>query len=128
MVHWFLCHYYHFLESKLHPATSGLSDLPYSFYSSKQCFFPKDLCCSLHLISSASLSIFSMSLLGLQLQLEQPQLVTSSRSFSLLALVQCNCLPFLFFQLNALVPRNSNINKVTLSFSFYNTTMPSLLC
>ena len=56
--------------------------------------FAKALCYSLHLISSVSLSIFSISLLGLQLQLEQPQLVTSSRSFSLPVLVHCNCLSF----------------------------------
>ena len=47
-----------------------------------------------HLISSASLSIFSMSLLGFQLQLEQPQLVTSYRPYSLPVLNYCNFLPF----------------------------------
>ena len=72
--------------------------------------FAKALYYSLHLTSSASLSIFLMSLLGFQLQLEQPQFEISSRSFSLLALVRCNCLYFLFFQLNPFVPRHSNIN------------------
>ena len=56
--------------------------------------FAKALCYSLCLTSPASLSIFLMSLLGLQLQLEQPQLETSSRSFSLPVLIRCNCLSF----------------------------------
>ena len=47
--------------------------------------FAKALCYSLCLTSPASLSIFLMSLLGLQLQLKQPQLETSSRSFSVLS-------------------------------------------
>ena len=76
------------------------------------------LCYFLVATFSASISIFSMSLLGLQLQPEQPQLVTSSRSFSLLILVHSNFYLFLFFQLNPFVPRHNNINQVTLSSSF----------
>ena len=56
--------------------------------------FEKALCYSLCLTSSASLSIFSMLLLGLQLQLKQPQLEASSRSFSLPIFVRCNYLSF----------------------------------
>ena len=56
--------------------------------------FAKALYYSLHLTFSASLSMFLMSLLRLQLQLEQSQLVTSSRSFSLPILVRYNCLSF----------------------------------
>ena len=62
--------------------------------------FAKALYCSLHITSSASLSIFSVSLLGLQLQLEQPQLETSSRSFLLPILLP---IFFLFFQLSPFV-------------------------
>ena len=56
--------------------------------------FANVLCCSLCLTSPPSLSIFLMSLLGPQLQLKQPQLETSSRSFSLPVLIRCNCLSF----------------------------------
>ena len=82
--------------------------------------FAKALCYSLCLTSAASLSIFLMSLLGLQLQLEQPQLETSSRFFLRPLLIRCNCLSFsvLSTQLNPFVPRHWNINKVALSFIF----------
>ena len=56
--------------------------------------FVKALCYSLHLISSASFSIFLMSFIELQLQLEQPRPMTSSRSFSISRLINCNCIPF----------------------------------
>ena len=64
--------------------------------------FAKALYYSLHQTSSAtSLSVFSVLLIGLQLQLEQPIIYL-----------------FLFFQLNLFVPRHSSINKVILSFGF----------
>ena len=56
--------------------------------------FAKALCYSLRLTSSASLSIFSMLLLGLQLQLKQSQHEASSRSFLLPIFVHCNYLSF----------------------------------
>ena len=56
--------------------------------------FAKALCYSLCLTSAASLSVFLMSLLGLQLQLEQLQLETSSRSFSLPILIRYNFISF----------------------------------
>ena len=56
--------------------------------------FAKALCYPLHLTSSPSLSVFMISLLGLQLQLEQPQFVANSRFFSLSILFHCNYLSF----------------------------------
>ena len=47
--------------------------------------FAKVLCYSLRLTSSASLSIFLVSLLGLQLELEQPQLETVPDLFHFLS-------------------------------------------
>ena len=56
--------------------------------------FAKALCYSLRLTSPASPLFVFMSLPGLQLQLEQLQIETSSRSFSLPVLICCNCLSF----------------------------------
>ena len=89
--------------------------------------------------SSASPSIFLMSLLGLQLQMEQPQLVTSLRFFYsqilfslsqilLSTITRVTCL-FLFFQLNPFVARHISINKVIVSFNFVQCSFirPSVL-
>ena len=84
---------------------------------------------SLHLTSSANISIFSVSLLEPQLQLEIPKLETSSRSVLLLVLVYCNCLFFPVLSIQSFCPRHSNINKVTHFFSFvqHNYVRPSML-
>ena len=91
--------------------------------------FAKALYYFLHLTSSASLPIFSMSLLELQLKLEQAQLETSSRSFLLPVLVHCNCLSFPVLSTQCFVLRHSSINKVTLSFNLvqHNYVRSSLL-
>ena len=80
--------------------------------------FAKALYYPLNLTSLVILSSFSMSPLGPQLQLEQLQFKKSSRSFSLLVLVRCNCSSFPVLSTKLFCPRHSNINKMTLSFSF----------
>ena len=81
--------------------------------------FGKVLGYSLHLTSWASLSILSMSLLGLWLQLKQSQLVTISRSSF------CNCLPFRTILLS---PGTAISIRWHFLSVLYNTTMSGLLC
>ena len=81
----------------------------------------------LFLYSSASLSIFSMSFLELQLQLEQPKLVARSRSFSLPVLAYCNCLPV--FLTHSFCPKEKRYKKGDTFFSFvpHNYVRSSML-
>ena len=83
----------------------------------------------LFLNSSASLSIFSMSFLELQLQLEQPKLVARSRSFSLPVLAYCNCLPFTVFLTHSFCPKEKRYKKGDTFFSFvpHNYVRSSML-
>ena len=64
---------------------------------------------------------------GFQLELKQPQLETSSRSFSLPVLVCCNCLSLPVLSTQAFCFRHSNIINVTFFSVLYSTTMSGLL-